>query len=664
MPESIQDPSSHQILIVDDEPTNIDVLYRLMKDQGYRVSVASDGPTALRVASASLPDLILLDIVMPVMDGYAICQELKQDHITSEIPVIFITGTNQSDAINQAFATGGTDYIVKPIRREEVLTRVKFHLERQMLLKRNKDLIGHLRDINLNLKSSQTRLHAIMDHVADGILVANSEGIIDTLNPAALKILGYSREEILSHTLDHFIHESNSTEIQANIFNSIKTGQGLLDGKRVELVGRRKDGSGVPLEMSLSQMILEENKYLVGIFNDISNRKLWERELISAREEAEQNSKAKSEFLSRMSHELRTPMNSILGFTQLMEMNEVSPLTGMQKQNLQRVSSAAHHLLSLIDEILDLSRIESGQLKVSLGPVDLNRLIDGVVSILKPMAKDHKISLKVALGDLQSIFVQADLLRLKQVLLNLVSNGIKYNKENGSVILSATRTIEGRIRINVQDTGLGISKEYQALVFQNFQRLGAESTSIEGTGIGLAITKGLVELMNGTIGFESEEGTGSCFYFELPAGENSHFSNKEAKEGNVVSIPKSGATAKKTTILYVEDNPVNIELMRQILSNRPQIELTVVKTAITGIQKAQALSPDLILMDIQLPDMDGLTAFKKLKDDPKTKDIPVIAITANAMLYQASSALDMGFAAYITKPIDVISFLRIIDNAI
>ena len=378
-----------------------------------------------------------------------------------------------------------------------------------------------------------------------------------------------------------------------------------------------------------------------------------------AKKEAEKASKAKSEFLSRMSHELRTPMNAIMGFAQILEMDLDNPLNEIQREHLGRITYAANHLLGLINDVLDLSKIETGNIELAVEKVDMVPIVDNVVLLSKSLADEKGISIEYLNIPETSCYVEIDPLRFKQVVLNLMSNAIKYNKPNGSVILSYAKSMNNSVRLGIRDTGRGISEEERDKLFKPFERFDEDAEYIEGTGIGLTITKQLIGLMGGSIGYESVVGEGSYFYVDVPVADRKPLIQMEEKEDAVQSSLVNNDLKK---ILYFEDNSTNVELVRQIFRQREDMRFLSASTVGAGIELAKSETPDLILMDINMPDMDGLTAFKKLQTLNETRGIPVIALSADAMDVDIRKALNIGFKDYITKPIDVPELINKIDE--
>ncbi|GAA0413690.1 ATP-binding protein [Massilia aurea] len=386
-------------------------------------------------------------------------------------------------------------------------------------------------------------------------------------------------------------------------------------------------------------------------------------ELANANEEARSANQAKSAFLSSMSHELRTPLNAILGFAQILTSNTLPSTLEQKKEFANHILKSGRHLLTLINEILDLAKVESGTITLSMEPVALADILLECRTMIEPIAATRKV--RVLFPEVDGAVVMADRTRLKQVMLNLLSNAVKYNRDEGAVVLTCDQCTPTRMRLSVQDTGNGLSPEQVASLFQPFNRLGQESGAQEGTGIGLVVTKRLVELMGGEIGVTSSPGVGSVFWIELgsTAPRTSSLAERAAPGGGTTSAA-SGAEFVPRLLLYVEDNPANLRLVEEIVAFRRDLRLLSAHDGHLGLQLARAHCPDIILMDLNLPGMSGFEVLRQLGADPETADIPVIALTANAMPRDIERGVAAGFHRYLTKPIDIEKFTEAINSTL
>jgi PAS domain S-box-containing protein len=387
----------------------------------------------------------------------------------------------------------------------------------------------------------------------------------------------------------------------------------------------------------------------VSLILDVTEDRLRADELRRARASAEAASAAKSEFLASMSHELRTPLNAVLGFAQLLQRDRKQPLSDRQRERVDHVVRGGEHLLRLIDDVLDLSRIEAGRVAISAEVVGVRALVDEVVATLEPVATRTAVSIAIAPLSTSLPAVIADRTRLAQILMNFGSNAIKYNRAGGHVTVLASR-VDDRVRISIADDGLGIPEDKRARIFEPFHRAGQETGPIEGTGIGLAISKRLAELMKGAVGFHSESGKGSTFWVEVPAVAAADVAPTDEPTAVPSPLAARGATRK---VVYVEDNPSNIAFMRELMDELPSIELVAAPTAEIGLELVRAHQPALVILDINLPGMSGFDAVRLLKEWPDTRDIPVIALTAAALPRDLARATEAGFHRYLTKPIKV-----------
>lgn len=373
-------------------------------------------------------------------------------------------------------------------------------------------------------------------------------------------------------------------------------------------------------------------------------------ELVHAKDEAIKANSAKSQFLSSMSHELRTPLNAVLGFAQLLELNPSEPLTEGQNMSVNEIIKAGNHLLALINEILDLARIEAGKMLISIEPVNISMVLDDLQTLMYPISRKANVHLNIEKPTDETLTVYADMTRIKQILINLISNAVKYNHENGHVKCYVTQKND-RIQFHVEDDGIGIDKEDIEKIFQPFNRSSKDKHIVDGTGIGLTVVKQLTELMQGSIHVESVYNIGSHFWVDLPL--SLEVDDHTSFDEEVTAIIDSFHDIPKSKILYIEDNPANMNLVIELMKRIPNVELLTSTSGGFGYDLARAHEPDLIILDINLPDIDGYQVLELLKASEETKDIPVMALSANAVLSDIKDARLKGFVEYMTKPVEI-----------
>ncbi|MFN3396983.1 MAG: ATP-binding protein, partial [Sulfurimicrobium sp.] len=514
-------------------------------------------------------------------------------------------------------------------------------------------------------------------------------GVIQIFNVGAERMLGYAAADVLNKITPADISDpqeviARAKTLSLELATTIKPGFEALVFKAsrgiediYELTCIRKGGSRFPAVVSVTAL-RDAQGAIIGyllISTDNTARKQVEAErallydalqdknveLESAKFVAEKANLAKSDFLSSMSHELRTPLNAILGFAQLLE-SGIPPPTAAQTIRLHQIIKAGWYLLELINQILDLAAIESGKLSLSREPVSLIDVMRECQAMIGPQAAQRDIRINFIPFD-NTWFANADRTRVKQVLINLLSNAIKYNREHGTVeVKCTTANTPDRIRISIKDSGTGLPPDKLTQLFQPFNRLGQETGNEEGTGIGLVVTKKLVEMMGGTIGVESAVGMGSEFWIELIRSDTPQLAAGNAMPAELV--PQVQGNALPRTLLYVEDNPANLMLVEQIVEGQPNVRMLSAHDGNLGIALARAHHPDVILMDINLPGISGFQALKILRQDPVTAHIPVLAISANATPRDIEKGLEAGFFRYLTKPIKINEFMSALDDAL
>ncbi len=517
--------------------------------------------------------------------------------------------------------------------------------------------------LDQRLRDQQFYTRSLIEANIDAIMTTDPVGIITDVNKQMESLTDCTRDELIGAPFKKYFTDPERAEAAINL---------ALNDKKVtnyELTARTRGGLETVVSYNATTFY-DRDRNLQGVFaaaRDVTERKRLDGvledknvELEAARALAEKANLAKSDFLSSMSHELRSPLNAILGFAQLMESESPAP-SSSQQESIGQILRAGWHLLKLINEILDLTKIESRQIPLSKEPVLLGEILMECQGMFEPQAQQRGIVMRFPKHD-AALYVLADHTRLKQVFINLLTNAIKYNTLQGTVEVNCTQEAHRRIRVSIRDTGIGLRPDQQAQLFQAFNRLGQEAGGVEGTGIGLVVAKQLVELMGGTIGVQSTVGVGSVFWFELDAVDAPVL----AMDRNHValSLPLVSRPTTERTLLYVEDNPANMKLVQKIIERHPELRLLMASNGLAGIELARSALPDVILLDINLPGINGFETLKLLREDALTAHIPALAISANAMASDVKKGQEAGFMRYLTKPIKVDEFMLALNVAL
>jgi PAS domain S-box-containing protein len=612
-------------------------------------------------------DVILADYNLPAFDGVA-AQKLAT-RSRPNTPFIFLSGSIGEDLAVERLREGATDYVLKDrmarlpsaVRRaldeaagradrrraEEQVRRLNAELEQRVA-----ERTAALERANEALAESERRLQAILDH-SPAISLKDLSGRYLLANREFERMAGVPRGAAPGKTDRELFPRRLADAYRANDDQVLDKNRGM----ELEETFLQDDGVHIYQSIRFPLLDAEERPYaLCAIFIDITGRKKTDDELKMARLEAERANRAKSDFLSRMSHDLRTPLNAILGFAQILEL---APLAAEERESVTQILKGGQHLLQLINEVLDIARIEAGHLSLSVEPVNAGEIVQQAMELVRPLAAARGIAIDVQLPA-HEVVIRADRQRLNQVLLNLLSNAVKYNRPRGRVGVGVEHPDGGRVRIAVTDTGPGIPPAKLALLFQPFERLGAEHTGIEGTGLGLALSRRLAEAMEGTLGVKSEVDRGSTFWIELADSDAPQPRATVSREARAADAPTERATAG--LVLYIEDNQSNVRLMQRVLQRRPDVRLAHAPTGADGIRMARDERPSLIFLDLHLPDMSGEDVLDQLWQDPELRRIPVAVLSADATPEHPSRLKASGAIAYLAKPLDIREVIELVDD--
>ncbi len=642
---------THRILIIDDNQDNLAISARLLKKAGHEVIIASNGLEGLRLAREGFPDLILLDILLPDISGYEVCRLIKNDPLTQDILVVYLTSINRSAELKaEGYRAGADGHIVRPISNNELLAIVEAYLRLSQRIK--------------ELRKSELRYSLLSEFSIEGVLIHDDKRVID-VNNTMLRMMGYgSIEEAkdVSSILD-FVAPDSRQEAERRLR------EGYEGSYMINL--KRKDGSVFPAEIHVRNINYNGINARVVCVRDITDKLMMERELRLALDKALEASRLKSQFVANVSHELRTPLNAIMLMNELLEKTTLAP---EQKEYIELIKTSAETLLSLINDILDLSKIEAGKLMIEEIDFDLMLQLSEVVSMFRPQATQKGLDLYCHIDNNIPKVLKGDPTRIKQVLMNLLGNAVKFTNQGSvsvNVVIHSSDTNQDiyTLLFQVADTGKGISQEKQEAIFESFtQEDGSVSRRYGGTGLGLTISLNLVRLMGGTMWVDSEVGKGSTFYFTLPLKKGSlslveRSLIKDRQDEDDIQL----ASLQKLKILLVEDNLINQMLTKRLL----QIHGHNVRTVSNGIDALWALTEegdfDLVLMDVHLPELDGIKTTKIIRGIEnyqgiavQNPNIPVVALTANAMKEDIQQCLDSGMNDYLTKPFKYADLMRVI----
>jgi signal transduction histidine kinase/DNA-binding NarL/FixJ family response regulator len=676
-----------QLLLVDDDRNFMEALAVFLESDGRFViaGMAENGREGVQLAAALDPDVILMDIDMPVMDGVEASRLIHAAQ--PEVPIVLVSASQFEDRVANAHEAGATGYVQKGRVTSDLVKTI-------VAVTREDEQAQEL--LRTSLARSTPDFRALFEAAPGNYLVLDADFRIVAVSDAYLAATMTEREAILGRDIFE-VFPDNPADPAATGVSNLRSSlervrrERAADSMAVQKydVRRPPDGGGgfeVRYWSPVNSPVLDDRRQLAYIIHRVEDVTEFVRleeagarhgavaselrartsemeaevlrrstELQAANAQLRAASEAKSEFLSRMSHELRTPLAAIAGFSELLVLDDLPP---DRREWATMILRASDHLCALVDEVLDLSSIEAGRPSVSLEHVQLQPLLDDVLNLVQPLAARHGIT--VSIGANGADYVVGDKQRLQQVLINLVVNAVKYNRHGGSVLVETASASEGRVRIAVADSGPGLAGHELAKLFTPFERLDAAAAGIDGIGMGLALSRTLVEAMGGSIGVASEVGAGTTFSVELDAGEPAALTQTAADDSRLVAVREYSSPRR---VLYIEDTVANVRLIEEILRRRPSVQLLPAMQGQLGLDLAQEHQPDAILLDLHLPDLSGEDVLARLRATEATREIPVVVLSADAT--RSRSPLIAAHAqAYLTKPVGVRRFLEVIDDLV
>ena len=632
------DDTSKRVYIVEDEAIIAADIAERLRALGFAVTGSTGhGERALNDIPELRPDIVLMDIVIKgPINGIETARRLRAKH---DVPVVFLTSHADAETVRQAVGSNPYGYVLKPYNDRELQVAIQIAL--------------HRHGVESRLRGLERWMATVLASIADGVLATDRTGRVTLLNDAARRLTGWHGDDAIGQALDQVFAVTDdraNVPVEGLLELGMRGPRGSTGSQLLQL--KRRDGVTISVTDSLAPIRDDDGKAsgIVVVFRDATEQlkvERMEREKLAA----ELASRQKTHFLSRVSHELRTPLNAILGFSQLMALDREHPLDPSQRARLDKVRHAGDHLLELINDVLELTRLDEGARPMELQAVDLLTVLSESAAMLEGLAAEHGVTLRLPERAASSVVVLADRRAVEQVLLNLLSNGIKYNRRGG-VLDVAVRPAGERIELTVTDQGEGLDASRLDQLFQPFNRLGAENSAVGGIGLGLVIARSLTEAMNGSLVASSTPGVGTCFTFSLPEAPSDSMIGFAALQPARPLAPAL-ESLPPATLLYVEDEPLNALLVTEALRAVPQWRIVLADDGEQGLAMARALLPDIVLLDINLPKLTGDQVLAALRRDTATAGLRCIALSANAMEEQRQAALAAGFDDYWTKPLDL-----------